>query len=574
MTTLTKIRIRNFKKFNEIEVELGDPVVFIGPNNSGKTTALQALSLWNTGLQKWNEKRKNQTNPESRPGVPINRKELFAIPSPTAKLLWQDLQVRAAKDEGGTKNIRIEIVVSGTTEGKEWECGLEFDYANEESIYVRPLRISNDNSPDRMVIPDEVEDVEVEFLPPLSGLTTNEDKLTEGSINSRIGEGRTAEVLRNLCLKVYEEDEKQWERIVDNIHSFFGVKLNPPNFIKSTGQIEMSYLENRTEFDLTSAGRGLQQTLLVLTFMISNPNTAILIDEPDAHLEILRQQEIYRLLSNFSIKHNSQILAASHSEVILNEAAQKDVVVAFVGKPHRIDDQGSQVLKALKEIGYEDYYKAEQTGWVLYLEGATDFEILQQFASKLDYTEASKILERPFVKYKGNQYSEVQYHFFGLQEAYPKLKGIAIFDNDPDQEIPEDFGGRGLKKAVWSKREIENYLCYKETLLNFASSEAPGPLFGEKYKEEMRNSINEIKAALKTLEQPSPWSDELKVSTEFLTKLFKNFYARIERYNPMNKKDFHSLVRYTPQEKIDKEITQKLDIICEVANLAKTEEKE
>ena len=70
---LTKLICRNFKRFGEIEVELGNPVVFIGPNNSGKTTALQALSLWEIGLKRWNENRKGGKNSEKRPGVVINR---------------------------------------------------------------------------------------------------------------------------------------------------------------------------------------------------------------------------------------------------------------------------------------------------------------------------------------------------------------------------------------------------------------------------------------------------------------------------------------------------------------------
>ncbi|MXW94390.1 MAG: ATP-binding protein [Acidimicrobiaceae bacterium] len=48
---LTKLRIRNFKKFPEVEIELGSPVVFVGPNNSGKTSAMQALALWEVGLR-------------------------------------------------------------------------------------------------------------------------------------------------------------------------------------------------------------------------------------------------------------------------------------------------------------------------------------------------------------------------------------------------------------------------------------------------------------------------------------------------------------------------------------------
>jgi len=42
---ITQLTIRNFKRFEKAEIELGAPVAFVGPNNSGKTTALQALAL-------------------------------------------------------------------------------------------------------------------------------------------------------------------------------------------------------------------------------------------------------------------------------------------------------------------------------------------------------------------------------------------------------------------------------------------------------------------------------------------------------------------------------------------------
>ena len=58
---LTKITIRNFKRFDEAKIELGNPVVFIGPNNSGKTSALQALALWEIGLKRWNERRSGKS---------------------------------------------------------------------------------------------------------------------------------------------------------------------------------------------------------------------------------------------------------------------------------------------------------------------------------------------------------------------------------------------------------------------------------------------------------------------------------------------------------------------------------
>ena len=174
---LTRLRIRNFKRFPDADIELGQAVVFIGQNNSGKTTALQALALWDVGLRKWNEEYKGKQVPPQRPGVTINRRDLVAIPVPRANLLWRNLHVRDVKKRNGkplTQNIRIDILVDGVKDGKAWSCGLEFDYANDESIYCRPLRLNKQKDLQRMAVPPEAAEILVAFLPPMSGLTDRE----------------------------------------------------------------------------------------------------------------------------------------------------------------------------------------------------------------------------------------------------------------------------------------------------------------------------------------------------------------------------------------------------------------
>lgn len=326
----------------------------------------------------------------------------------------------------------------------------------------------------------------------------------------------------------------------------------------------MSYHERGVPLDLSSGGRGLQQTMLILSHMYTSPGAVLLLDEPDAHLEILRQREIYQLIADAASDSGSQIIAASHSEVILNEAAGKDIVVAFVGpRPHRVDDRGSQLLKSLRDIGFEHYYQAEQTGWVLYLEGSTDLAILQAFARRLGHP-AATALERPFVHYVGNQTSNVRAHYYGIREALPDVKGVAVFDSGVEAE-------RGhLECLTWKRQEIENYVCSQSTLESYAH--ASGPQFGVEESSQrvatMREAIGEVRGALETLGEGSPWNDDAKVSDVFLTPLFRQYFEKLGLPNLMNKKSFYELAEHVPDDEISDEVVEKLDAIVRIAESA------
>jgi ABC-type thiamine transport system ATPase subunit len=579
---LTRLTVRNFKRFGDVEIELGNPVVLIGPNNSGKTTALQALALWNIGVRLWMAKRGGKQAPEKRPGVTINRRDLIAMPVPDANLLWRDLHVRDVSRQSGkqeTKGIRIEIIVEAVTNGKEWACGLEFDYANPESLYCRPLRTADARSAPRMPVPEDAQRVSVSFLPPMSGLLANETQLNEGAINVRIGEGRTAEVLRNLCHMIAsgEDGDAQWEVLVHRIKSLFGVELDHPRLVVERGEIEMSYREpSGVRLDISSSGRGLQQTLLLLAHLQSHRGDVLLIDEPDAHLEILRQRQIYEVLSEAAREHGSQIVAASHSEVILNEAADRDVVVAFVGRPHRIDDRGSQVLKSLKSIGFDQYYQAEQNGWVLYLEGSTDLAILRAFADHLRHP-VSAALERPFVKYVGNTVAQAREHFQGLREAKQDLVGIGVYDRQEEGihsvVEPQEF--------FWPRREIENYLCHPDALIAFAEASAAeaseGPLFAEPERARRRDVMKEcIRQFVLPVALGNPadrWWVDVKASDEFLDRVFQRYSEMLGLPNLMRKTDYHRLARYVPLDAVSPDVIAALGAIRGVADQARPAEQ-
>ena len=276
---ITKFTITNFKRLASTELELGNAAIFIGPNNSGKTTALQALALWDIGWRRWSEKReksdKDTTSlkqpPAERVGVTINRRDLYSIPMPSARLLWNDLRTQAnivIDKKQSTQKVYITLKAEGVHEDKPWFCTLEFYYANEESFYCR-LKESSEAGR----IPAGAKRHAVVYLPPMSGLAEREHRKEPGEISVLIGEGQTAQVLRNLCWQLYQQqDKKDWQKLIGFLKDLFGVTLQSPVYVTERSELTLTYKESSgVELDLSSSGRGCQQVLLLMSFFAGKP---------------------------------------------------------------------------------------------------------------------------------------------------------------------------------------------------------------------------------------------------------------------------------------------------------------
>lgn len=568
---ITHFRISNFKRIESAELELGSAAVFIGPNNSGKTTALQALALWDIGWRRWAEKR-DKSSASERTGVTINRRDLNAIPVPGSKMLWTDMKTQGnsrGPSKGKANKVMIELEAEGIHEDKPWKCGLEFYYANEESFYCR-LKVGEDGK-----VPQGARQHSVVFLPPMSGLADREYRREKGEINVLIGEGQTAQVLRNLCWQLWSLPEKEaWRTLVEHVKHLFSIHLNDPEYIQERSELSLTYRERSgVELDLSSAGRGCQQVILLLSFLLANPGAVLLLDEPDAHLEILRQRDVYNLITEVAAANGSQIIAASHSEVVLQEAAERDVVMAFVGRPHRIDtrSRSSQVKKALESIRMADYYLAEQKGWLLYLEGSTDLAILRKLADRLKHPSRAYLQDSVPAIYIGtNKPQEARDHFQGLREAKPDLVGLALFDR-LDREL---HTGSQLTERMWKKREIENYLVTPNSLKAFVVQGLKADDLIDQAERERRLEIleacqTELVNALKLTSEHDPWGPDIKVTDDFLDRLFKRYYEQLGTPQQIFKRDYHGLAEAIPLEEISPEVSDILDTVSEVASRAR-----
>ena len=119
MRLLHYLELENFKRFGERQrIELDHPAVLIGPNNCGKTSAIQALALWSQAVKTWYDARKDSSARE-RTATSINRLNIVAVPVQRTRFFWHNTQVRA-----GNKDIPLIITVGVAYQGKvvPWPC--------------------------------------------------------------------------------------------------------------------------------------------------------------------------------------------------------------------------------------------------------------------------------------------------------------------------------------------------------------------------------------------------------------------------------------------------------------------
>jgi hypothetical protein len=573
---ITRVTVRNFKRIKEAAIDLADHVVFAGPNNSGKTTAIQALALWRLALAKWLEKRDQAKSKATlRTGVPISRPDLTVLPLRDTRLMWSDCQVQ----DSANQKIRLEVLLEGETGGKKWVFGMELEHAGAEQIYCRPMREAPDKE-ERMAVPEEARNLKVVLLPALAGLQRSEDRSNERTVRTRISEGRAGDILRNLLLNVLERSREDWSRLTRDAAGLFQVELLPPEFL-STGEIRVEYHNGlrkpgaarnpHPKLDLAMGGSGFHQVLLLLAFLYDQGGNLLLFDEPDAHLEIIRQADVYNLLRRVALERQAQLIVCTHSEKILDQTDPANVRAFLGGSPVPLatGKEAGALRRALTRIPSADFLQARERGGVLYVGDYTDVEILRQWAVVLGH-KAKAFLESPFAVYIGNAPHLARDHFYGLQGAQPGLRGVMIIDKT---DVALQSGA--LVERMWSRREIENYLLVPSAILRFCEAELRElPLYrggeDELFAPELRQILGPVQTLLRNRMVPAAYADPLgsdpslaqtKAGDEVLGPFFKEFYARLQVRNPMAKENFFRLAAAMRQEEIHPEVVEVLEAI-------------
>lgn len=475
-----KITTQYFKRFAKQEFPLAALTLLAGPNNSGKSTLLQAVMVWNLAMQKWLEKKgpDSGSKAKDRQGAPITRQEFSALPLPSMDQLWTDTHTSLRKDEGkqGAPRPMIVTLHGQGADGQEWQLGFEFRYSGPEQIHVKPV------AEDLPHLSRARQEVSVIYVPPFSGIGVNETRYDRPYQDMLVGQGKGGDILRNLLFEVAEtEGGENWIKLQSVIEDVFGYRLMKPVYAGAP-YITCQYLKGVPKgnglggwppLDVSTTGSGFHQVLLILAFMFARPSSLILLDEPDAHLHVLLQKQLYDILRKLCHERKGQLVIATHSEVLIDNT-DPDQIVSFYRKPHPLDTEADrdQVREALKRVTSLELLLAENSKGILYLEGTTDFDLLKAWAEVCNHPLSGWFKKYPFWhNNQGRSPKEARAHFFSLKAIRPDLRAVLLLDGDnrnmPDRELSTD----GLTILRWERYEAESYLLHPESLARFLTNE-------------------------------------------------------------------------------------------------------
>ena len=545
---IRRVTIRKFKRFREQTFELAESVVLAGPNNAGKSTLLQAIATWKLGIDRWLAQREGG-RAVRRSGVAITRADFTAVPLREMNLLWEGRKVTGPRGMSGTRRL-IEIVVEGGAGEEEWTCGVEFQYSNPEVVHVRPQRAKDlDPAAIRAFPPLAARDLDIVHVPPLAGIERDEPRRDRGMQDLLVGQGRPGEILRNLLWEIFENSPENWRLLAEHICKLFRIEVLAPSYAPAQPYIVCEYREPGRDrpLDLSNAGSGTLQVLLLLAFLYARPAAVILLDEPDAHQHVILQRQVYDLIRKVARERGGQVLIATHSEVIL-DATEPTRVLGFFGESPRplVDqDQRNQLREALKRLTTTDLLLGREVGAVLYVEGETDERILGEWARILNHP-AQSFFERPFVRsLGGRRLREAREHFFAMKAAFSGLPALCLLDGDNrDDEPDEEIGRAGLVVLRWRRYEIENYLLQPAAIRRFANF----PLVEEAFWRQVPRGTNLFGDHVSLV--------RVKASDEFFVPLL----AEIGRPTP--KRDLDLLAAQMLPDEIHPEVVEKLDRVA------------
>jgi energy-coupling factor transporter ATP-binding protein EcfA2 len=331
-------RVQRFKGISDAPFDAAAMNVFIGANNSGKSTLAQMLHFGIGILQSIELARK--WGGQSNLSVSLSPDQLLYSPCADLYSLGHNGQLIEQRSSA----ISLSLVLS---DGER--IGIEIRRGRNGNILVHVSNVSAARTLSSLEEPFTI------YSPGLAGIARSEVFISNGVLRRTIARGDANLVLRNMLLRLSSQGhEAALREFLDDLRMLFPEIRIDVKYSEETDEHIMVYADTGAGWvPIELAGTGVLQAVQILGYVHYFHPSVIILDEPDSHLHPNNQRLLCKLLQGVAEDRDTQVFLTTHSRHVVDAlSGQAAFFWVHNGTVEKMDQD--QDLAVLLEIGALD----------------------------------------------------------------------------------------------------------------------------------------------------------------------------------------------------------------------------
>lgn len=429
------LKLKNYKGIKEVKLEHLKLInVLCGKNNSGKSSVLESIvikdscvlgkKLAEIDLKWWIDKTNSVIAGFTSPD-PRHYKQWFGeeIKSHTGNVFYQD-EANNKKEEFLK---RLSPYLSQYGKGGPYLAFQKFieEFINATCLPFSPVLIL----PKRILETTVQINVDQPITPEGKGILNRLFFLQNQAANSKEN-------------NIYKEIYKIFSEVTDGY--YFSINSVSGNHAKIFFSKDETHWINGT-----ACGLGLQDVLIMLSFIIDTTYNFIMIEEPESHIHPDMQRRLIRFIKE---RKDKQFLLSTHSNIFLNTDFADKIFYTEMNDQVTISDETSRA-NILINLGYSVVDNLV-SDLIILTEGPYDIPILKTIIGKLGFLHKYNI---NFLPVGGDAMRHLDPTCLTEHNTV-----VAIIDNDPQSKRNRDAFEKKCKETnipchKLKRYSIENY---------------------------------------------------------------------------------------------------------------------
>lgn len=456
-----QIEISKFKKINSTSVSLGPLNIFIGSNNTGKSSFIQGIQFAISACQTLELERCSWTRNGIRT-LSLDSSDFLYTPTKNVESLYHGKKLTGARKR--IERSEIEFTFKDGNDASTVTISKGKNGGFTTSLHGKKIGL---------LLSDITKPFCV-YVPGIAGIPTQEKYEVAIAVRKSATRGDSNNYLRNILYSISKQAEK-WNSFLSSVKAVYGETGIHVDFDENRSEyISVNVQTQAIEVPLDTIGTGLLQVIQIFAYIEYFSPRIVLLDEPDAHIHPTKQKYLASELAKKTLENpDLKIVFSTHSRYIL-DALEGQANVAHFQEGKAFDNvKHSSILIDIGAADSDYLFGKKNLKYIIATEDKVDsVNEKKDFLKK--FLLANGVPEDEFVLHSYEGCTKV--HFAKILEGFvskhiPGARVILHIDRDQKTDSDNEFVKLrddclrdGIALFITKYQEIESYFCLPQHL--------------------------------------------------------------------------------------------------------------